>query len=53
MRARLKHLHIEHPPIAQHPGKFSGHKYCEIGDVNISNCHMNSRSSCDQGIMWL
>ena len=31
--------------VTQHPAKFSDHKSCESGDVNLSNCHVTPRWS--------
>ena len=36
---RLNRLLAESFPWSQHAAKFSGHKSCESGDINCSNCH--------------
>ena len=49
----LKRLRAETPPWSQHPTKFSGHKYCEKGDIDFSNHHLTLRWSRHQRVMWL
>ena len=31
---------LECPLQSRLPGMFSGHKSCETGDINFSNCHV-------------
>ena len=46
-------MHAELSPISEHPTRFTGHKSCDSENINFSNCHVASRWSHDQRVMWL